>query len=128
MRAASGFALACGLALASLASPGLAQSDYPNRPILLTSGRHDEATPDQMARIVERLPQAEWVLFEESGHLSHAEEPDRYMAAVSDFMARAEAGQARRRGGAMPRPGTLAGPAGPRSAGQGRLTGRAGST
>lgn len=105
----------------------LSRLDLVDEPILLTSGRHDEATPDQVARIVERLPQAEWVLFEESGHLSHAEEPDRYMAAVSDFMARAEAGQARRRVGAMPGPGALTGRAGPRSAGQGRLTGRAGS-
>ncbi|MEO5886012.1 MAG: proline iminopeptidase-family hydrolase [Candidatus Limnocylindrales bacterium] len=92
-----------------------------SEPILLTSGRHDEATPAQMAAIAERLPQAEWVLFEESGHLAHAEEPDRYMAAVGDFLARAEAGQAHGRSNAA-RPASVA-----RSAGKGRLTGRAGS-
>ncbi len=98
-------------------------------PVLLTSGRHDEATPDQMAEIMTRLPQAEWVLFESSGHLAHAEEPDRYMAVVGDFLARAEAGRAARRGdaailvegSAAGDPITLA-----RSAGMGRLTGRMG--
>lgn len=90
-------------------------------PVLLTSGRHDEATPAQMAAIAERLPQAEWVLFEESGHLAHAEEPDRYMAAVGDFLARAETGQARSRSDAAQPAGAA------RSAGAGRLTGRPGS-
>jgi len=101
-------------------------------PVLLTSGRHDEATPAQMAAIAARLPQAEWVLFEESGHLAHAEEPERYMAAVGDFLARAEAGRVRRRPDVAPRsesflaavtvdPASLA-----RSAGAGRLTGREG--
>ena len=88
----------------------------PNTPVLLTSGRHDEATPVQVAAIAERLPQAEWVMFEQSGHLSHAEEPDRYMAVLADFLARAEAA------GATGRPGNP----GERSAGAGRLTGRAG--
>lgn len=103
-----------------------------DEPVLLTSGRHDEATPAQMAVIAARLPQAEWVLFEESGHMAHAEEPERYMAAVGDFLARAEVGRVRRRPDAAPRseaflaavnldPASLA-----RSAGAGRLTGREG--
>ena len=91
-------------------------------PVLLTSGRHDEATPDQVAAIRERLPQAEWVLFEESGHLAHAEEPDRYMAVLADFLARAEAGGAARRGDVPASTGNR--PAS--SAGAGRLTGRPG--
>ena len=87
----------------------------PDVPVLLTSGRHDEATPVQVAAIAELLPGAERAIFEESGHLSHAEEPDRYMAVLGDFLARSEAGQVRRPGhGAA------------RSAGAGRLTGRAG--
>ena len=101
-------------------------------PVLMTSGRYDEATPAQMAAIAARLPQAEWVLFEESGHLAHAEEPDRYMAAVGDFLARVEAGRAQHGSDAATRsaaylaavtanPASLA-----RSAGMGRLTGRAG--
>jgi proline-specific peptidase len=109
----------------------LSRLDRVDGPILLTSGRHDEATPVQVAEIARRLPQAEWVLFEASGHLAHAEEPDRYMASVGDFLARAEMGQARRRRDASPRDETSAA-ADParlaRSAGPGRLTGRAGPT
>jgi L-proline amide hydrolase len=100
----------------------LSRLDGVDEPVLLTSGRHDEATPGQVAMIRERLPQAEWVLFEASGHLSHAEEPDRYMAVLADFLARAEAGRVARRG-------DLPAPAGTRpasSAGAGRLTGRPG--
>lgn len=91
----------------------------PSLPMLLTSGRHDEATPPQVAAIAERLPGSEWVIFEQSGHLAHAEEPDRYMAVVGDFLARAEADRARR----ARRPGAVSDP---RSAGPGNLTGRAG--
>ena len=84
-------------------------------PVLLTSGRHDEATPVQVAAIAERMPHAEWVIFEQSGHLAHAEEPDRYMAVLADFLARAEASRVRPDAGG-----------GPRSAGPGRPTGRPG--
>ena len=87
----------------------------PDVPILLTSGRHDEATPVQVAAIAERLPGSEWVMFEASGHLAHAEEPDRYMAILADFLARSEGGVQR---------ATIGGRA--RSAGAGGLTGRAG--
>ena len=93
-----------------------------DEPVLLTSGRHDEATPVQVAAIRERLPQAEWVLFEASGHLSHAEEPDRYLAVLADFLARAEAGRVARRGDVP----AAAGRRGASSAGVGRLTGRPG--
>jgi len=93
-----------------------------DEPVLLTSGRHDEATPAQVAGIRERLPQAEWVLFDESGHLSHAEEPDRYLAVLADFLARAEAGRVARRGDVAPAAGLRP----PASAGAGRLTGRPG--
>ena len=104
-------------------------------PVLVTSGRHDEATPVQMLEITRRLPHAEWVLFEASGHMAHAEEPDRYMATVADFLARAELGVASRRGHAPghrddvgPAPVDMADDptARARSAGAGRLTGRAG--
>jgi proline-specific peptidase len=92
-------------------------------PTLITSGRHDEATPDQMAIIAEHIPQAEWVIFERSGHMSHAEEPDRYMAVLADFLSRAEQGLVPTRAQALasPRQRQL-----PRSAGPGPLTGRPG--
>ncbi len=101
----------------------LTRLDVVDEPVLLTSGRHDEATPMQKAAIRERLPQAEWVIFEQSGHLSHAEEPDRYMAVLGDFMARAETGRVTRRGDAAPGAGLRP----PLSAGAGRLTGRPGT-
>jgi L-proline amide hydrolase len=100
----------------------LSRLDGVDEPVLLTSGRHDEATPGQVAMIRERLPQAEWVLFEASGHLSHAEEPDRYMAVLADFLARAESGRVARRGDVPPSAGSRAAS----SAGAGRLTGRPG--
>jgi proline-specific peptidase len=93
-------------------------------PVLITSGRHDEATPAQMARLAEHVPQAEWVIFEESGHLAHAEEPDRYMAVVADFLARAEQGSLRTRAAALSGPTVRELP---RSAGPGRLSGRPGT-
>ena len=100
----------------------LSRLDGVDDPVLLTSGRHDEATPDQVTRIRERLPQAEWVLFEESGHLAHAEEPDRYMAVLADFLARAESGRVARRADVPAAAGSR--PAS--SAGAGRPTGRPG--
>lgn len=93
-------------------------------PVLITSGRHDEATPSQMALVAEHIPQAQWVVFEQSGHLAHAEEPDRYMAVLADFLSRAEDGLAETRSLALAtsQPREL-----PRSAGPGPLTGRPGA-
>jgi pimeloyl-ACP methyl ester carboxylesterase len=60
-------------------------------PTLVVSGRYDEATPEQMRELVDLLPHAEWVLLEESSHSAPAEEPERYTAAVRDFLAKIEA-------------------------------------
>jgi proline-specific peptidase len=92
-------------------------------PVLITSGRHDEATPAQMERLASLLPQAEWVVFEQSGHMPHAEEPDRYMAVVADFLARTEQGltASRPMAVAAAAPRQL-----PRSAGKGPLCARPG--
>jgi L-proline amide hydrolase len=59
-------------------------------PTLVTSGRHDEMTPAQAREIVDRIPNSEWVLFEESSHMPHAEEPERYLAVVDEFLTRQE--------------------------------------
>jgi len=56
-------------------------------PTLLVSGRHDEATPLIVGQIHERTPGAQWVLFEESSHMRHVEEPDGFLAAVEAFLA-----------------------------------------
>ena len=55
-------------------------------PTLLLSGRYDEATPRIVGEIHERIPRSEWVLFEESSHSPHAEEPQRFLATVEAFL------------------------------------------
>ena len=63
-----------------------------NAPTLVTSGRYDEATP-LIAETVQRgIKGSKWAVFEESAHLAHAEEPERYMAVLADFLARVECG------------------------------------
>lgn len=55
-------------------------------PTLLVSGRYDEATPHIVGQMHERIPGAEWVLFEESSHLPHVEEPEAFLDAVEAFL------------------------------------------
>ena len=48
-------------------------------PTLLLAGRHDVfCSPPQLGRIAKRVPSAELVLFENSGHFMWFEEPDRF--------------------------------------------------
>ncbi len=59
-------------------------------PTLVLSGRYDEATP-LIAETVQRgIPGAEWVLFEESSHMPHVEETERYLQVVDEFLTRVE--------------------------------------
>ena len=55
-------------------------------PTLLVSGRHDEATPLIVGQIHERIPGAEWTIFEESSHLPHIEEPEAFLQRVEQFL------------------------------------------
>lgn len=55
-------------------------------PTLLLSGRHDEATPTIMARVQSGIRGSEWVIFEQSSHLSHVEEEARWMEVVSEWL------------------------------------------
>jgi L-proline amide hydrolase len=55
-------------------------------PTLLISGRYDEATPRIVGEIHQRIPDAEWVLFEESSHMPHVEEPGAFLDAVETFL------------------------------------------
>jgi L-proline amide hydrolase len=59
-------------------------------PVLLASGRHDEATPRIVGEIHERIPGSEWVVFEESSHMPHVEEAERFRETVEAFLARVE--------------------------------------
>jgi L-proline amide hydrolase len=60
-------------------------------PVLLVSGAYDEVRPHVVASMDERLRDSEWVLFEESSHMPHLEEPERFLAVVSAFLERVEA-------------------------------------
>lgn len=62
--------------------------------VLVTSGRHDEMTPALVRPLVDGIPGAEHVAFEESAHLAMAEEPDRYREVLESFLGRVEAAQA----------------------------------
>lgn len=55
-------------------------------PTLLVSGRYDEATPLIVGKIHERIPGARWVIFEESSHMPHVEEPKVFLDAVEAFL------------------------------------------
>jgi proline iminopeptidase len=54
-------------------------------PVLLTCGRHDEATPDTMSSFREAVAGAELVVFEESSHTAHLEETERYLEVLRKF-------------------------------------------
>ncbi len=56
-----------------------------NIPILLTCGRFDEATPETLERIGEKLQKSQLVIFEKSAHLPHVEEPELYLQALKHF-------------------------------------------
>ena len=62
-------------------------------PVLLVSGEHDEVRPHLTAAMHERLRHGERVVFEDSSHMPHIEEP--YTTASSrssrDFLERCEA-------------------------------------
>jgi proline-specific peptidase len=68
--------------------PRLGEIDVPT---LVTSGRYDECTPKLAEEAHRGIRGAERVLFEESSHMAFVEEPERFRAVLSDFLARAEA-------------------------------------
>ena len=55
-------------------------------PVLLISGRYDEVAPPAVEELYRALPNASWVLFEESSHMPHLEEPDRFREVVTGFL------------------------------------------
>ncbi len=54
---------------------------------LVISGRHDEATDACVRPYAERIPGAQWVVFEQSSHMPHVEEPAAVMQTVGAFLA-----------------------------------------
>ena len=58
-------------------------------PALVLAGRHDRACTVEAAEAIQRgISGSELVVFEESGHMMFAEEPQRFGAAVADFFER----------------------------------------
>lgn len=60
-------------------------------PTLVTVGRHDEITPSCSETLTRGIAGARMAVFEESGHLSHEEEPEAYAAVVREFLAEVDA-------------------------------------
>jgi proline iminopeptidase len=56
-------------------------------PTLITVGRYDEIPPSCAETMRAGIPGARVVVLEHSGHVSHLEEPETYLAAVRDFLA-----------------------------------------
>jgi len=61
-------------------------------PTLVISGAYDEATPLIARTVHEAIPGSEWMLFEESSHMPHVEEPERFQQVVGDWMKRFDPG------------------------------------
>ncbi|HLY31587.1 MAG TPA: proline iminopeptidase-family hydrolase [Ktedonobacterales bacterium] len=57
-------------------------------PTLLLSGRYDEATPRVMEVVHQGIAGSEWVIFEQSSHMSHCEEESRYLDVVNAWLSR----------------------------------------
>ncbi|MGC5342863.1 proline iminopeptidase-family hydrolase [Streptomyces sp. DT171] len=55
-------------------------------PTLLISGRHDEATPATVQPFQDLIPDVRWEMFEESSHLPHLEEPERFTEVMRAFL------------------------------------------
>lgn len=55
-------------------------------PTLFTCGKFDTASPEDTAYYQSLVPQSELVVFNESSHLPHLEEPERYMSTIRQFL------------------------------------------
>ena len=59
-------------------------------PTLVFGGRHDEVTPKITEAAARGIPGSEYVVMEESSHMSQAEEPEKTFALVRGFLNRVE--------------------------------------
>jgi L-proline amide hydrolase len=65
----------------------IGQLDRITVPVLLISGRHDEATPAVVQPFADGIKGARWEIFENSAHMPHVEETERCMQVIGDFLA-----------------------------------------
>ncbi len=59
-------------------------------PTLVIGGRYDEATPIITEAVQRGIPNSERVIFENSSHMPHVEESERYMQVLGSFLERVE--------------------------------------
>ncbi len=59
-------------------------------PTLYTCGRYDECTPGATEWYSSLTPRSEMAVFENSAHMTHMEEPDRYVQVVREFLRKVE--------------------------------------
>lgn len=57
---------------------------------LVISGRYDEATPVIAETVHHGIRGSKWVLFENSSHMPHVEETERYINVLADFLTQVE--------------------------------------
>ncbi|KAJ3715368.1 Alpha/Beta hydrolase protein [Lentinula raphanica] len=57
-----------------------------NVPTLLTNGRFDEAQDEVIMPFFKEIARVKWIRFENSGHMPHLEERERYMKEVKAFL------------------------------------------
>jgi pimeloyl-ACP methyl ester carboxylesterase len=57
---------------------------------LITSGQYDTVTPMLAEMLRDGIAGSKWVLFEESSHYAHAEEPEHFLFIMDDFLTRVE--------------------------------------
>jgi L-proline amide hydrolase len=55
-------------------------------PTLVISGRYDEATPATVQPFYDEIDAVEWEILEESSHLPHVEEPERFFAVLRSWL------------------------------------------
>ena len=59
-------------------------------PTLILSGRYDESTPVLNETLRNGISGSEWVLFENSSHMPHLEEPERYLNVLYEHLNKVE--------------------------------------
>jgi len=55
-------------------------------PVMLISGRYDEATPATVQPYKDHIKDVRWEIFEHSSHMPHVEETERYLDVVGRFL------------------------------------------
>jgi L-proline amide hydrolase len=64
-------------------------------PTLIVSGRHDETTPRLQKTLLDGIAGSRWECFEESAHVPHLEETERWLEVVDGFLAEVELAQSK---------------------------------